>query len=88
MTTGKDQPQILPLVCIRDCKSMFEAVYLSKHVAVKRLRIELSGIKELIENGKIHNIQWLETKTKLAYCLTKKGASPMELRKVLQQGTL
>ena len=57
-------------------------------MAEKRLRIELSGIKELIENGQIHNIQWLETKKQLADCLTKKGASSMELRNVLQQGTL
>jgi len=88
ITTGKDQPQILPLLCITDCKSLFEAVYSSKYVAEKRLCIELSGIKELIENGQIHNIQWLETKNQLADCLTKKGASPMELRNVLQQGTL
>ena len=32
ITTGKDQPQILPLVCITDCKSLFEAVYSSKYI--------------------------------------------------------
>ena len=66
ITTGKDQPQILLLVCITDCKSIFEAEYSSKYVAEKR--IEVSGFKELIENGQIHNIQWLQTKKLLADC--------------------
>ena len=57
-------------------------------MAEKSLRIELSRSKELIENGQIYNIQWLETKKQLADCLAKKGASPMELRNILQQGTL
>ena len=38
ITTGKDQPQILPLVCITDCKSLFEAVYSSKYVAPYRIK--------------------------------------------------
>lgn len=76
----------VPLVCVTDCKSLFEAVKSQKFVSEKRLRIEISGLKEMLENGQIKNVQWCETQKQMADCLTKCGASTYELRKILQSG--
>jgi len=88
LTTGKPQPKILPIVCVTDCKSLFEAVQSSKFVTEKRLRIDISGIREIIDSGQIQEFQWLDTKRQLADCLTKRGASPLLLRSVIQEGVL
>ncbi|WP_395239410.1 hypothetical protein, partial [Salmonella sp. s54412] len=69
-------------------KSLLEAVKSTKPVCEKRLRIEISGIKELINNGTIKQFVWSESKKQLANCLTKKGASPLLLMEKLQKGFL
>ena len=88
LTTGITDPKCLPIICVTDCKSLLEAVKSTKSVKEKRLRIEISGIKELMENGQIEEFQWQETGRQLADCLTKRGASPWLLRSVLQQASL
>ena len=88
LTTGKPNPHKLPITCVTDCKSLYEAVHSSKSVKEKRLRIDISGIKESIDNGQIQEFLWRKTETQLADCLTKKGASPLLLRNVLQQGVI
>ena len=45
-TRGKNNPQILPIICVTDYKSQLEAVESSKSVTEKQLQIEISGIKE------------------------------------------
>lgn len=85
---GKPDPCILPIVCVVDCKSLVDALKSSKYVSEKRLRIELSSLKQLVENGQIKQIQWCDSKSQLADCLTKHGASPYYLRSVLYQGYL
>ena len=88
LTIGRPQSNIIPIVCVTDCKSLFDAVHSSKYVTEKRLRIDISGLRELIDNGQIQEFQWLETKRQLADCLTKKGASPYMLRSVIETGVL
>ena len=88
LTTGKPDPHELPIICITDCKSLFEAVKSSKSVKEKRLRIEISGIKELMADGQIKEFRSCKDKMQLADCLTERGASPLFLRSILQQGMI
>ena len=88
ITSGKPNPGRLPIICITDCKSLCEAVKSSKSVKEKRLRIELGALKEMIDNGQIHDFRWCRSESQLADCLTKKGSSPLLLRNVLHKGML
>ncbi len=76
----------LPLVCITDCRSLHDAIYSTKAVTEKRLRMEIAGIKELVERGQIKEVQWVRTEKQLADCLTKEGASSVKLLKALEEG--
>ena len=66
--------------------SLVDAIKSTKSVTEKRLRLEISGIKELIQNKRIQRIMWSTTKEQLADCLTKKGASSLVLLKALKNG--
>ena len=56
-----------------DNHSLFDALKSTKQVAEKRLRLEISSIKELIQSKRIKKVIWSDTKAQLADCLTKKG---------------
>lgn len=43
--TGVPDPCLIPLTCVTDCKSLYDAINSTKCVAEKRLRVEISGIK-------------------------------------------
>ena len=86
LTCGEAKAQNIPIQCVTDCKSLVDAIKSQKFVSEKRLRIEISGLKELLESGQIRKFEWCDTKRQLADCLTKNGASPFELRKTLQEG--
>ena len=78
--------QQIPIVCITVCQSLCDAVKSNRHVSEERLRMELSGLKELLINKQITGLQWCETKKQLADCLTK--TSNFSLMKTLTQGFL
>lgn len=86
LTTGKADLNSLPLICVTDNHSLFDAVKSTKQVTEKRLRLEISSIKELLQANKIKEVCWSEAKSQLADCLTKKGASPIVLLKALDEG--
>lgn len=88
LTSGAPDVQKLPLVCVTDCKSLYEAVKSTKCVAEKRLRMELSSIKELSEKCIIKRLVWTKSERQLADCLTKRGASAINLMKTLDDGIL
>ena len=88
LVTGNANGDILPLICVSDCKSLVDAVKSSKFVTEKRLRIEMSGIKELVNGGRITKFLWCESKKQLADCLTKSGSSSLLLRKTLSDGII
>lgn len=78
--------QPVPIVCITDNFSLVDALKSTKFVTEKRLRLEISSIKELIQTRKVHQVLWSETKDQLADCLTKKGASSTVLLRALYEG--
>ena len=77
------QNQILPIKCIVDSKSLYDAVYSSNNPAEKRLKVELCSIRESLEKGEIQSVKWVVSKDQLADCLTKEGASKEKLYDVL-----
>lgn len=86
ITTGNIALNNLPIICVTDNHSLFDAVKSTKSVTEKRLRLEISSIKELIHSGNIKQILWSATKQQLADSLTKKGASTLLLLKTLSEG--
>lgn len=73
----------IPITCVTDNHSLVDALKSTKSVAEKRLRLEISSIKELIQAKKVDQVFWSNTKEQLADCLTKKGASAALLLKAL-----
>ena len=88
LTTGTPAPDGLPLICVTDCKSLHDALKSTKQVGEKRPRLEISGIKELMEKNIVKEVKWQTSHTQLADCLTKRGASSAKLLQVLQEGKI
>ena len=88
LMTGDPSDACVEISCLTDCKSLYEAVKSQKFVTEKRLRIEISGLKESLEKDVIHELKWISTKEQLADCLTKKGASSAKLMNVLESGSM
>ena len=65
----------LPIKCITDGKFLHDAVYSSKEVTEKRLKVELCAIRESLEKDEVTSVLWTNSKNQLADCLTKEGAS-------------
>jgi hypothetical protein len=86
LTTGQIQHGLIPITCVIDNYSLFDAVKSTKFVSDKRLRLEISSVKELLESKQIKQVSWSNTKQQLADCLTKKGASSFLLLKTLSDG--
>lgn len=86
ITTGGCLANNLPILCVTDNHSLFDALKSTKSVTEKRLRLEISSVKELIHSGTVQQILWSATKEQLADCLTKKGASALCLLKALSTG--
>uniref|UniRef100_M4AZE1 Integrase catalytic domain-containing protein n=1 Tax=Xiphophorus maculatus TaxID=8083 RepID=M4AZE1_XIPMA len=74
-----------PIMCVTDNFSLVDALKSTKFVTEKRLRLEISSIKELIQTKKVQ-VLWSQTKDQLADCFTKKGASTTSLLKALYEG--
>ncbi|KAL2093504.1 hypothetical protein ACEWY4_010816 [Coilia grayii] len=75
-----------PIICVTDNHSLVDALKSTKSVSEKRLRLEISSIKELVQMQKIERVLWSNTKEQLADCLTKKGAPAHQLLKALSDG--
>ena len=85
---GVADPQLLPIKCITDCKSLLDAIKSNKLVSEKRLRLELSAIKENLSKGHVTDVKWVEANEQLADCLTKHGSSPIKLLSIFECGKL
>ena len=70
-----------------DNKSLYESANTTTQVSDKRLRVELSAIREAQDNNEIY-IKWVAKEEQLADSLTKRGASSQQLSSVLQRGNL
>ena len=66
----------LPIRCKTDSHALYQAAYSSTQILDKRLRIETSIVREMLDEGTISALDWLSTKDQLSDCLTKRGVIP------------
>ena len=77
----------IPMEIFTDSKNLWKAVQTTPLVDDPRLRTDLAALKESLENKEIMKINRIPGSEMLADCLTKRGASAMQLMRVLQRGT-
>ena len=70
--------QLLPntitkVICITDNKSLVDALYSTKMMTDRWLRLNILGIGSMLQKGEVDRVQWIDTKNQLADGLTKKG---------------
>ena len=56
-----------------DNKSLVDALYSTKMMTDRWLRLNILGIKSMLEKKEIDSVKWIDTKSQLADGLTKKG---------------
>ena len=71
-----------------DNRDVVDALYSTKSVDDKRLRIDISSLKEFISNGEVNSIKWCAGSMQLADGMTKKGAQVDSLMCILRTGKL
>jgi len=77
----------VPITAISDNKSLVQAVASTSLVLEKRLRIEVSAIKELVELSNV-TLKWVPGSHQLADVLTKKGVTADSLLTVITTGNM
>ena len=65
----------VPVEAVTDCYSLFEAAHSTTCIEDKRLRIELSILRESLLKNEF-KLSWVNTGNQLADCLTKSGSNP------------
>ena len=68
----------VPIVALTDCFSLFEAAHSTTSIQDRRLRIEMSILREGISRDEF-TLKWVKTGLQLADCFTKKGSNPRSL---------
>lgn len=77
----------LQIIIYTDDHSLFESGYSTKTVDSKCLVLDISSLREKLENNDIAKIHWVDKHFQID-CLTKFGASTQNLLKVLHTGKL
>lgn len=85
-----DQPMnsSIPIDCFTDNRSLCESIRSTKQVSEKRLRLDVAGIKEMVDKKEVSSIHWIDASHQLSDCLTKRGVSCVRLLEVLHSGSL
>ena len=82
-------PERVLMKCVIDNASLYEALFSSTNVKEdKRLILDISLLKEMYEKEEINSIELVESSRQLADALTKQGASPELLRRVVNSGSV
>ena len=68
----------IPIEALTDCYSLFEAAQSTTSIQDRRLRIELSILREGLSRDEF-KLKWVKTGSQMADCLTKKGSDPRSL---------
>jgi hypothetical protein len=69
----------LPIVMRTDNNNLAQSAYSTKMVSDKRLQMDISLLREMLEKEELKAVEWVPTEGQLADCLTKKGASSRKL---------
>ena len=65
--------------CFVDNKSLVEALYSTKSIEDKHLRISLAVLRDMLNKHSIHSVAWVQSSHQLANVLTKRGACAKSL---------
>ena len=69
-----------PIVrCFVDNKSLVDAVYSTKTIEDKLLRINMAVLRDHLSRRDLHDVTWVQTSCQLADALTKRGANAQPL---------
>ena len=74
----------IKITIICDNKSLVNAVHTSTSVENKRLQIDISALREMIHKREIFQFRWIDTSHQVANALTKAGALPDYLLRILR----
>ena len=80
MNSGKP-----PITLVTNNESLVNATRTTTSVEEKRLRIDISALREMLANKEIEEVRWVPTNHQLADCLTKQGAKYDKLLAVIKQ---
>ena len=78
----------MDIICYSDNKSLVQHLKTTNTVTDFRLRVDISRLREMLDNGEITDVRWVSTDRKLADCLTKSGASAANLLHVLKTNSI
>ncbi len=78
----------LPIIAYTDNRGVIDARNLTGLVSDKRLRLDVSAIKEAREKMEISDVKWCPGSSQLANCMTKRGVGGKVLLSALQTGQL
>ena len=70
-----NQKKSVPVEAFTDNYSLFEAAHSTTQIQDRRLRIEMSILREGISRNE-YKLKWVKTSNQLADCFTKKGSDP------------
>ena len=71
---------------IVDNRGTVDAVHSTTSVKDKKLRRDVAGIKEMMNEGEVTRVTWCAGKEQLADCMTKRGAAAWGLMQVFRTG--
>ena len=69
----------LKINCLVGNKSLVDALQSFNSIEDKRLRIDMAVLRCMLDNVEISKVSWIASPQQLADCLTKKGASTVQL---------
>ena len=76
-----------PIQLMVDNKSLLDAVGTSNTLSEKRLMIDISVLRQMIERGELE-VKWISTECQLANVLTKDGADKQKLISIVNEGKI
>ena len=77
----------IPVLTVTDSDSLYDTSSTTKQVLDRRLRVEISAIREMCEKDEV-KLVWVDSKNQLSDVFTKKGASSDRLMQTIQSGQL
>jgi transposase InsO family protein len=72
--------------CFVDNKSLVDALYSTKSIEDKQLRINMAVLRDMLSKHDIQSVCWVQSTRQLANVLTKRGASPGSLLAAVGNG--
>ena len=68
----EDHPTNTKITCKTDNSCLYDAMHSMSQILDKRLQIEMTILREMIDRGEIAEITWIPTDRQIADALTKK----------------